>query len=151
MRDTLKSCCTKSIALFLHTNTNCGFRSMCTDARVAGKKVLAVVLTDIQSSLEFTVPDVRKAIVKGKLGYVQVTKDFLSPGFNDMMVHRQGKSKCRKYDAVVLETLDADTAAQLKSSKSVAIFFVMDGALTACISYTLSNVIVCMCDYIDRT
>ena len=43
-------------------------------------EVLAVVITDVMSSLQFHVPDIRTAIQKGEMGHTHVTKTSLKLG-----------------------------------------------------------------------
>ena len=90
---------------------------MHTDVDVAGMEVLTVVLTDVTSSLRFRVPDIRTAIQKGEMGHTQMTKDFLETGSKEMVVHRDGNSKRRKCNTIILSKLDADIVTRVKNGK----------------------------------
>ena len=90
---------------------------MRTDVRVGGKPVLAVVLGDVEGSLKYSATEIRRAINGEKLGHIRVTKDFLVPGSRDTEVHREGNSRRRKCDAILLEKLDELSVAQLQARK----------------------------------
>ena len=92
-------------------------QNMQTDVRVGGKPVLAVSLGDVESSLQHSIPEIRRAIEKGKLGYVRVTKDFLLPGSDAVEVHREEPNTQRKCEAILLHKLDEMTVSQLKARK----------------------------------
>ena len=67
-------------------------------------EVLAVVVTDVMSSLRFCVTDIRTAIQKGEMGHTEVTKHFLETGSKEIVVHRDGNSKRRNCDMTTLKT-----------------------------------------------
>ena len=92
---------------------------MRTNVHVAGKEVLAVVLGDVESSLEFPIPVIRNAIVKGDFGHARVTKDFLLPTSNARVVHRERDSRRRKCDAFYLSKLDTESVVQLKAGNTI--------------------------------
>ena len=50
--------------------------------------------------------DIRVAIKKGEMGHTQLTKDFLKPGSQKTVVHRDGHSKQLKCDTIILAKLD---------------------------------------------
>ena len=77
---------------------------MRTDVHVAGVEVLAVVVTDVTSSLRFCVTDIRTAIQTGEMGHTQVTKHFLETGSKEIVVHRDGNSERRKCDMTTFKT-----------------------------------------------
>ena len=84
--------------------------------QVAGQAVLAVVLADVESSLKFSLREIRNAIVNGGFGHIRVTKDFLLPTSRAKVVHRDKEgSKRRKCDSFYLGKLDSDTVIQLKA------------------------------------
>ena len=83
---------------------------MRTDINVAGQAVLAVVLSDVESSLQFSIPKIRDAILKGGIGHTRVTKDFLLPDSRAKIVHRDRESRRRKCDALYLENLQCTSA-----------------------------------------
>jgi hypothetical protein len=68
-----------------------------THVYVAWKEVLAVVLGNVAFSLEFPIPVIRNAIVKGEFGHIRVTEDLLQK-FNAKVVHREWDSRHRKSD-----------------------------------------------------
>ena len=75
---------------------------MRTDVNVAGQAVLAVVLADVESSLQFSIPKIRDAILKGGFGHTRVTKDFLLPDSRAKILHRDRERRRRKCDALYL-------------------------------------------------
>ena len=91
---------------------------MRTDVNVAGQAVLAVVLSDVESSLQFSIPKIRDAILKGGFGHTRVTKDFLLPDSRAKIVHRDCESRRRKCDALYLEKLEKDSVLQLKAGNA---------------------------------
>ena len=90
---------------------------MRSDLRVASRPVLSVVLSDIASSLQHTLAEIRDALTLGKLGLKNVSKDFLVPGCLDTTITRNINSKRRKCDVIFLDVLDPELTQQIHASE----------------------------------
>jgi hypothetical protein len=76
------------------------------DTQVGGKPVLAVVLSDVSTSLTFPVSRIRLAIERGNVGHNRITKDFLIPGKNSDRVTRNVNSHRKKCETFTLSKLE---------------------------------------------
>lgn len=81
--------------------------------RVCRGKAGPSQLTDV-AYLTYTVPVIRWAINTGKYEQTVISKDFLQPGEESTFVKRRTKSKCRRCDAIYLDSIDMDTSDQLQ-------------------------------------
>ena len=87
------------------------------DLSVARRSVMSVVFADVARYLTHSVTSVRKALINGKFGLVNIAKDFLSPDSSAVHVARGTNSHRRKCDIIFLDCLPKDIVTKLRSSK----------------------------------
>ena len=92
---------------------------MRTDVSVAGKPALAVVLSDI-AHLTYSIPKIQKAITVGNYGQTAISKDFLLPGEECVVVRRGPLSKRRRCETMYNESIDTETWKKLLQSKYIS-------------------------------
>ena len=85
------------------------------DLIVASRPVLSIVLSDVAASLTHTLPSIRAAVVSGRFGLKNVSKDFLSPGSLDTTISRNVNSRRRKCDVIFLDRLDPHLSNQIRA------------------------------------
>lgn len=91
------------------------------DLIVASRAVLSVVLSDILPFLTHTLSEIRGALTSGKLGFKNVSKDFLSPGCSDTNISRNVNSKRRKCEVIFMDMLDTQLIQQICAGEYLCI------------------------------
>lgn len=88
---------------------------MRTDLYVSSRTVLSIVLSDIASSLTHTLVEIQEALIDGKFGMKNISKDFLVPGSSDQQIARNKNSRKRKCEVVFLDILDAELVQRVQA------------------------------------
>lgn len=86
-----------------------------TGLKVNERPVLAIVLSDIAGSLSNRVIVIRRALVRGKLGLNNITKDFLRSSCSSSFVTRGVNNFRRKCEVVFTDCLPDDVVYQLNA------------------------------------
>lgn len=93
------------------------------DLIVASRPVLSIVLSDVAASLTHTVTSIRAAMMSGKFGLKNVSKDFLSPGSLDLTISRHVNNRRRKCDVIFLDRLDPQQSNQIRAGTKNKILY----------------------------
>lgn len=82
--------------------------------QVDSKQVVSVVFNDIATCLSTSVATVRSALTKSGFGKTHITKDFLSPGSECLIITRGVNNRRRKCDVIFSENISPDNLKKLK-------------------------------------
>ena len=112
-----------------------------TDVLVGGEQVLAVVLTDIEKALTFSLKHIRAALNRGVYGRTRVTKDFLLPGGSSTSVTRNVNSCRQKCEVFILSKLDDHSCDLLKAGKLSLVSKMLSCTFTIIVQAMYQNLI----------
>ena len=107
---------------------------MRTAVSVGGKPALAVVLSDV-TCLTYSIPQIKKAITVGKYGQATISKDFLLPGEDCVVVRRGPQSKRRRCDTVYKDSIDVESWTKLLECECNSILLFASNPQSYCLYF----------------